>query len=128
MTEKYFTVDSDLLIKTLVDGGYIQKLGTGSRFDDDCTGMHNDHWRADNTYNWELCDEDDDDTRSYYSLSNDFEIREDDSILMLSKHIGTDIRAGYEDEVIYLKNEDYDAFYGMVYEVMLQIAVEDKNA
>jgi len=133
--EKYFTIDSDLLIKTLIEQEYIELIGTGSRFDDKFNGLHNELWKTDNSFNWEIMEEDEDNdgntVLSFYSLSHCFEIRETDDILILSKHIGTDIRAGYEDEQIFVKNKqkfnDVDmGFYFMIQELRDDLAVEDE--
>lgn len=125
-TEKNFTIDSNKLIKTLLENETIEYIGTGDRYDD-ASGLHNDCWTCDNTYNWEIMEDGDDDgTKNFYTLSNNFEIKEYDRFLVLSKHIGADIRAGYKDDIIYLKRDKDDNFYMMIDELKLELAVEDK--
>ena len=132
--EKYFTIDSDKLIEELVKQGYIEYLGTGDRYKDG-SGLHNEYFKGDNSYNWEIMSEDTNDDedveRWFYSLSNDFDIRESKNLLVLSKHIGTDIRGGYEDDIIYLKNPQMGEFavdlYCMIHELKDELAVEDKS-
>lgn len=117
-----YKIDSDKLIDWLKENGYIEQIGTGSRYDDRDKGLHNEKWETDNSYNWELIDEgyDDDWGDDIYWLTNDFEIRETDNFLALSKHIGQDIRAGYEDEQLFIKNKDM-TFFMMIHEAMLEV-------
>ena len=126
--EKHYTIDSDKLIKTLLNNNYIEYLGIGNRFDKN-SGLHNDKFKCDNTFNWEITDDYQDnknnDIINYYDLSNDFEIKEYDDILVLSKHIGKDIRAGYENDIIYIKNENV-SFCEMIYE-NLNLGEENKS-
>lgn len=129
--EKYFTIDSDKLIDSLIIGDYIELLGVGNRYDDKFVGMHNELFNTDNSYNWELMSEDQGDGNDetwFYSLSNHFEIRENDNILILSKHIGNDIRGGYDDDIIYVKPQGEGfPFWSMVHEMTPKLAVEDKD-
>ena len=64
----------------------------------------------------------------YYHLSNEFEIRESDELVILSKHLGGDVRGNYEDEVIFLKVEQGDdGIYAMIHMVSREIGVLDTN-
>lgn len=120
--DTYYKVDSNKLVDWLIENKYIEKIGTGSRYNEDETGWHNEKWQADNTYNWELSSEGDEGEYEGYYLTNDFEVRETDDFLAISKHIGQDIRAGYEDEVIYIKNGDFHvSFYEMVVDAMHEV-------
>lgn len=114
MKEEYLTIPSDELVSSLLTNEYIEKVGVGDRYNSDFSGLNNDYWKVDNTYNWEITDTDTDDTTNrYYSLSNNFEIRESDKFLVLSKHISGDVRANYENDIIYIKINEM-SFFEMV--------------
>jgi len=123
--EKDYLISSNRLINRLISSGEIEYIGKGNRYNDN-SGLNNDKFKSDNTYNWEIMQEDEDNmTNLYYSLSNNFELKETDDILVLSKHVGVDIREGYEDDIIFIKNNNMQTFYGMIYE-NLDLAIESE--
>jgi hypothetical protein len=122
----YYICDSDKLISEIVSNGDMELIGIGDRFDDKFSGLHSDLLKCDNTYNWEIISEGDDGEQEITSLSNDFEIRENDSLIIISKHIGQDIRAGYENEMIYIKKNSDVSFYNLVVDNMYQVRELEK--
>jgi len=125
-TIKYYTLDSDKLIKDLEDNEIIQCIGIGDRYDaEKFPGMFSNVLNADNTCNWEITDEDDDGYTCIYSLSNDFEIREMEHLLILSKHLGGDIRGNYEDERIYIVQDPHDSFYYLIHQNLILAELTD---
>ena len=124
----YFTCNSDKLIALLVEKKEIELIGIGSRFEDKFGGLHSEILKADNTYNWEITGEGDDGELEITSLSSDFEIRESHDLIILSKHLGGDIRGNYGDEYIYIKKnpDDEVCFYNLVVDHMYELREQNK--